>query len=165
MLSSNPLLKYISVVSKWMERHRHRSQPSSWETFPHLPSVGHFYPSGNRSGGGQRTYFQFKDESYNTLDLACVEKYKLKTKLISSYPVAIRSLTEVLNDINHIDLLNVDAEGLDLEVLQSYDWRVKPRVIIVEAMPGSLVSKFLDGKGYELIGLTRLNSIFLSKKG
>lgn len=116
-------------------------------------------------GGGQRTYFQFKDESYNTLDLACVEKYKLKTKLISSYPVAIRSLTEVLNDINHIDLLNVDAEGLDLEVLQSYDWRVEPRVIIVEAMPGSLVSKFLDGKGYELIGLTRLNSIFLSKNG
>lgn len=115
--------------------------------------------------GGQRTYFSFKDESYNTLDLACVEKYKLKTKLVDSYPVAIRSLAEVLSDVNHIDLLNVDAEGLDLEVLQSYDWRVKPRVIIVEAMPDTPASKFLEERGYGLIGLTRLNSIFLLKDG
>lgn len=83
--------------------------------------------------------------------------------MISSYPVAVRSLAEVLSSVNRVDLLNVDVEGLDLEVLQSYDWRVKPRVIIIEAMPGSLASKFLEGKGYELIGLTRLNSIFLSK--
>jgi FkbM family methyltransferase len=110
-------------------------------------------------------YFQFEDEAYNTLDPACVEKFKLKTKLIDSYPVAIRSLAEVLSGINHIDLLNIDVEGLDLEVLQSYDWKVKPRVIIVEAMPGSLASKFLEEKGYELAGLTRLNSIFLFKNG
>lgn len=117
------------------------------------------------SSKGERTYFQFEDESYNTLDPACVEKYKLKTKLTSSYPVAMRSLAEVLSDINRIDLLNVDVEGLDLEVLQSYDWKVKPRMIIIEAMMGSPVSKFLEEMGYELVGLTRLNSIFLFKKG
>ena len=32
-----------------------------------------------------------------------------------------------------IDLLNIDVEGLDLEVLQSNDWsKFKPKVIIVE---------------------------------
>ena len=112
----------------------------------------------------EQMYFQFEDESYNTLDSACVEKYKLKTKLTGSYPVAVHSLAEVLCDVDRIDLLNVDVEGLDLEVLQSYDWKVKPRVIIIEAMPNSLVSKFLEKKGYKLIGLTRLNSIFLFNK-
>lgn len=120
--------------------------------------------SAHRGKGVKRTYFQFQDESYNTLDSTSAERYASKTKLVGSYPVAIRSLAEILGGIGHIDLLNVDVEGLDLEVLQSHDWKVKPKVVIVEAMPGSPVSKFLEEKGYELVGLTRLNSIFLLKK-
>ena len=135
-----------------------------WKLFRIFRPRDHFIQAAIGSDKGERTYFSFEDEAYNTLDPVCVEKYKLKTKLIGSYPVTICSLTEVLRGINHIDLLNIDVEGLDLEVLQSYDWKVKPRVIIIEAMPGSFVSKFLDAKGYKLVGLTRLNSIFLLDK-
>jgi FkbM family methyltransferase len=107
-----------------------------------------------------RTYFQFKDESYNTLDSHSAERYKQKTTLTGTYPVEIRSLRDVLQGVTEIDLLNVDVEGLDLEVLQSCDWKVKPRVIIVEARPESPVSVFLEERGYKLVGLTKLNSIF-----
>ena len=116
------------------------------------------------SGGGERTYFQFTDGAYNTLDPVCAEKYASRTKLVSSYPVAMRSLADALAHVDRIDLLNIDTEGLDLEVLESYDWRVKPRVIIIEAQPGSPAAALLEGKGYALVGLTKLNSIFLLTK-
>ena len=108
----------------------------------------------------EKMYFAFKDGAYNTFDANCAEQYKKRTQLIASYPVSIRPLKDILKGINNIDLLNIDVEGMDLEVLQSYDWAVMPRVIIVEALPGSAVHEFLTQKNYSLVGLTKLNSIY-----
>lgn len=112
------------------------------------------------TSGGEHTYYRFEDESYNTLDKASAEKYKLKTRLLDSYTVEMNPLSEILKGVERIDLLNIDAEGMDLEVLQSYDWHVRPSIIIVEGAQNSPSAKFLGEKGYILIGLTRLNSIF-----
>jgi hypothetical protein len=70
--------------------------------------------------------------------------------------------------VSHIDLLNVDAEGLDLEVLESNDWsRWKPKAIIIEdnsfdaSRPEkSAVYNFLINKGYRLFGSTGVTMIF-----
>lgn len=110
----------------------------------------------------ERTYFRFKDGAYNTFDPESAKRYEARTKLLGSHPVTVRPLREVLAGVDRIDLMNVDTEGLDLEVLESYDWHVMPRIIIVEALPGSPAAAFLEAKGYGLVGLTKLNSIYLA---
>ena len=110
----------------------------------------------------ERTYFRFKDGAYNTFDPESAKRYESRTKLVDSHRVTVRPLREILKGVDRIDLMNVDTEGLDLEVLESYDWRVKPRLIIVEALPGSPAAAFLEAKGYGLVGLTKLNSIYLA---
>jgi FkbM family methyltransferase len=66
-----------------------------------------------------------------------------------------------------IDLLNVDCEGHDLQVLQSYDWagRTPPSVIVVERHGGKArqVDKFLDNQGYRLLVTAGLSGIFVRK--
>lgn len=108
----------------------------------------------------EKTYFEFTDGAYNTFDATVAEEYKKKTTLVTSYPVGIRPLSELLKGVASIDLLSVDVEGMDLEVLKSYDWKVMPKVIIVEASPESEVGDFLREKRYSLVGRTQLNSIF-----
>lgn len=110
---------------------------------------------------GEREYFEFSDGAYNTFSRTTAEGYKKRTTLERTYPVMIRPLSELLAGVDHIDLLDIDVEGLDLEVLQSYDWRVYPKTIIVEAPLNSPVHEYLVSKGYALAGLTRLNLIFV----
>lgn len=108
----------------------------------------------------ERVYFEFSDGAYNTFDAHTAEGYKKKTTLVASYPVPIRSLKDILSGVERIDFLTVDVEGMDLEVLQSYDWATMPWLIAVEAPFGSPVHQYLTGKEYTLIGLTPLNLIF-----
>ena len=108
----------------------------------------------------KRMYFAFADGAYNTFDATAAEEYKKKTTLVASYEVSIQPLKDILKDVHKIDLMSVDVEGLDLEVLQSHDWIVKPNVIIVEALPGSPVDIFLVQMNYKLVGLTHLNSVY-----
>jgi FkbM family methyltransferase len=56
--------------------------------------------------------------------------------------------------VGEIDLLDVDAEGHDLEVLDSNDWeRFRPRIVLVEHHPGAPRDPrpFLSDLGYRLI--------------
>ena len=67
-----------------------------------------------------------------------------------------------------IDLLNIDAEGRDMNVLRSNDWkRFRPGVVLVEqrartlsdALAGS-ANAFLSAEGYELIAKTVNTLVF-----
>lgn len=110
--------------------------------------------------GGEKDYFVFSDGAYNTLDSELADAYKSRTHFIGTHKISLRPLSDICAGMDRIDLLNVDVEGLDLEVLETHDWVIKPRVIIVEARPDSPVAKFLAEKGYVLVGFTHLNSIF-----
>jgi FkbM family methyltransferase len=63
---------------------------------------------------------------------------------LESVTVPAKRLDEVLSEhlphpVPHIDLLNVDVEGSDLDVLKSNDWsRYRPTVIVTEAIGASL---------------------------
>lgn len=110
---------------------------------------------------GEGEYFVFTDGAYNTLDKESVKEYQKRTNLIKKIPVSIKPLAEICKNIEYIDLMSVDVEGMDLRVLSTHDWSKPPRIIIVETVPHSPVASFLEGKGYNLVGLTHLNSIFL----
>jgi FkbM family methyltransferase len=84
-------------------------------------------------------------------------------------------LTEIIDSSRYrdqaIDLLSVDAEGHDLEVLQSLDFsRYSPKVIAVECHGNHLkevmespVYAYLTQRCYSLVGWTGLTTIFASE--
>lgn len=71
------------------------------------------------------------------------------------------SLSDFINlqYINQIDVLALDVEGAEVEILQGYDWKVKPRFITVEFhkdFPNVNISTkdfitFIQKQGYNLI--------------
>ena len=72
-----------------------------------------------------------------------------------------------------VDVLNVDAEGRDLEVLRSNDWRrFRPRCVLVEARIGGLdeigsnaTNAFLVEQGYRLHAKTVNTLIYIRGDG
>ena len=79
-------------------------------------------------------------------------------------------LGEVLSPDRQLDFLNVDVEGLDLEVLSSHDWdRFRPNVVAVEAHGLDLNDprqnatwRFLRDKHYDFVSHVGVTSIFKS---
>lgn len=99
-------------------------------------------------GHGERKYATFKDGAYNSF--------------VEGSGARLLSLAEILEqeNVRRIDFLNVDAEGMDLEVLSTHNWGIKPKVIAVEAGQQSDIQKFLEEKGYQLVGIAGLTLIF-----
>lgn len=97
-----------------------------------------YLTEGASNGTGELTYHEFDDDRMNTLsdgrasDLISENRNVLLRKTrIHCRPLS-EMIAEHLKD-RHVDLLNVDCEGLDLEVLQSANLVVtKPTAIIVE---------------------------------
>lgn len=96
---------------------------------------------------GTLVYYQFSDPAVNTFKEEEAHKWMGKPflKFLGTVEVNIQPLSELVE--GPLDLLSVDAEGMDLEVLESYDWRHSPKVIVVE---GSSSKEFLSQKGYLL---------------
>src|SRR3989344_1342298 len=96
---------------------------------------------------GVLTYYRFSDPAVNTFVAAEAEKWKQKKFLtfLGTTKVEIKPLSALVQ--GPVDLLTIDAEGMDLEVLQSYDWKEYPSVVIVE---GEDAKNFLLQKGYTL---------------
>lgn len=68
----------------------------------------------------------------------------------------------------HIDLMSIDTEGIDLKVLQSNDWsKFRPDVIVVENenfdfenMNNDPIYSFITQQRYSLYAKTNLSLIF-----
>ncbi|MCS6954957.1 MAG: FkbM family methyltransferase [Candidatus Calescibacterium sp.] len=73
----------------------------------------------------------------------------------------VKPLSEILDDYlpknTDIDFMNIDVEGMDLEVLETNDWdKYRPKIILVEILNISSIedltkheiTKFLQKKGY-----------------
>ena len=95
---------------------------------------------------GSRMLYRFEEEALNTLsqeraDMLQGDGWKLLSKEI----VNVLSLNEILIDYGmprSIDLLAVDAEGSDLEVLESLDWNTwhVERVLVEVGVPAYRVA-------------------------
>tara|TARA_B100000508_G_scaffold133149_1_gene122762 strand:- start:1868 stop:2566 length:699 start_codon:yes stop_codon:yes gene_type:complete len=123
---------------------------------------------------GELNYHQFSDPAVNTFSDAEAEKWKGKTWQtylgVRKVPVSpLRDILELhLPAGQEIDLMNVDVEGLDLEVLKSNDWqKFAPKVLIVEAHDFTLdnmnthpIYAFLKLQGYRLEHKAKFSLIF-----
>ncbi len=123
-------------------------------------------------------YYSFSDPALNTFKESDAEKWLHKdwVILLSKEPVNIIPLKDILaahaGAVSSIDVLNIDTEGMDLEVLESYDWSTtNPACIIVESPDFSCDSphsnpiySFLRGKGYALYAVAGPSLIFKEEK-
>jgi len=107
---------------------------------------------------GVLTYYRFSDPAVNTFKENEANKWKKKSflKFLGTTDVEVKPLSELVH--GPINLLTIDVEGMDLEVLQSYDWTHFPSVIIIE---GTDSKPFLVQKGYRLHTVCGASNIFI----
>jgi hypothetical protein len=131
----------------------------------------------NRDGNGElRDCYAFGRYSLiSTLDKDFAEKQQKLGKSFTVRKVPVATLDYVLDKTRFagrkIDLLSVDAEGHDLEVLQSLSFeRYSPHLILVELhqptiekVMASPLYEFLVGKGYDLVNWVGPTLVFKRK--
>lgn len=95
-------------------------------------------------------------------------------RFIGTEEVEVRRLDEVLSQYScdrELDFMSIDAEGFEMEVLESNDWdKFRPAVICIESLridterpseSDERCHKFLEGIGYEKICDIGANSIYM----
>ncbi|MBI2108828.1 MAG: FkbM family methyltransferase [Parcubacteria group bacterium] len=124
------------------------------------------------------TYYTFSHSNWNTFSKEKAEMWRQKSgvNFIGEQKISCVSLREILKHYvplgTAIDLLNVDAEGMDLEVLESNDWgKYAPRVVVVEStrfnpdVPReNEIYAFLSERSYTLYAFVGMSLIFVKKQ-
>jgi FkbM family methyltransferase len=122
----------------------------------------------------QLTYHIFNEPALNTFSPQKVEEYTqdpkyqvIKEKKIETWPLA-DILDHYLPAGKPIDFLTIDAEGLDMDVLQSNNWKkYRPTYILVESDPFLLsnmqhseLGQFMQQAGYAIFAKTYYTYFF-----
>lgn len=122
---------------------------------------------------GELNYYVFNETALNSFSKELSEK---RDKIEKDYyikkviKVEVKPLYKILEkhlQSNEIDFLNVDVEGLDLEVLRSNDWsKYRPKFVLVEALETNLnnfekhpIFKLMKEKNYTFYA-KQVNTIF-----
>lgn len=71
-------------------------------------------------------------------------------------------LSNILRDVDDIDFLSIDCEGVDMEVIKSNDWHLyRPTLVCVEhSMPKSELHEFMNSVNYTFLTETQGNTFF-----
>jgi hypothetical protein len=107
--------------------------------------------------GDTKSYREFQEGAYNTfcghgISSRFIKTVQHKTYLLSTILKAYK--------VPQIDFMNIDVEGMDLEVLQSNDWdKYKPTVILIEDSD-EFITVYLKSLGYKLVAKTINTLIF-----
>lgn len=134
----------------------------------------------SEGGGETLTYYSFQGAAYNTFDEKQAKRIidSRASSLLERKEVPVYTLADILNRNlaqfgDTIDVLNVDTEGMELDVLRSNDWsKYKPRYIILESLSSgdNIINvyeddavKFLIDKGYFVTNKV-FQSVFLKRE-
>jgi FkbM family methyltransferase len=121
---------------------------------------------------GQASITLFEDGAVNSLDPMMNERHKARFEMREERIVEVRTLAQILDEYlprdRAIDLLDVDAEGLDQQILESNNWnKYRPEFIIVECHGFNLnepqanpTFSFLRQRDYSLVSHCFNTSIF-----
>jgi len=122
----------------------------------------------------QLTYSIFNETALNTFSPEKVKEYTQDTKYrviaekkIDTWPLADILDKYLAKDVV-IDFLTIDAEGLDLEVLQSNNWdKYRPTYVLVESPPSEVFQadsselyQFMKQVGYGMFAKTYYTYFF-----
>jgi hypothetical protein len=125
---------------------------------------------------GVSEFYQFEEGAYNTFDKEIAQKMisAKVSPLLEIHKIKKVPLNEILKKYlpidKSIDLLTIDAEGLDVEILQSNDWnRYRPKYVCAEChttdenrpMNPKLI---LEKNGYSFVCQTEFSSIYIDRQ-
>ena len=108
-------------------------------------------------------YLVAENSTMNSFSKENLEKIGMLGKVKKEIQVPVVPLYKVLeqyeNKFDTIDLLNIDVEGLDLEVVKSNDWnKYRPKVIVIELDSHSIddlkdnkTAQYLCSLDYEIV--------------
>ena len=114
-------------------------------------------------------FYEFYESALSTFDEKIYEsRIGDGWKLRQISEIQVLTLAEILKSLNinkQIDFLNVDVEGLDLEVLESNDWKLfRPTIVAVEIYNFSInyscpIREFMKNVDYQFFAKT-VNTVF-----
>ena len=121
----------------------------------------------------QMPFYIYKESAYNTFNENLVEKLKVKN-ILSKEMVVLKTykleyvFDNFLSSNKYIDFLSIDAEGFDLKVLKSNNWKkYRPKFVLIEThdfdvdnLDNCEIVNFLYNLDYKLIAVTKLTLIF-----
>ncbi|MDO8950811.1 MAG: FkbM family methyltransferase [Actinomycetota bacterium] len=117
---------------------------------------------------GFLTFYKMDPPTLSTFDKGAAEDNLAHpgARIVSETQVVVAPLRQVLDEHlrgRPVDFLSVDAEGLDLAVLQSNDWHVhRPRLVMVEiGWRGREIVKYLEEQRYTFVWSNAVNGIFV----
>lgn len=128
---------------------------------------------------GVMSFYRFDPDTISTFSEENLKEYqRYGFKLKETIKIKTKKLSNVFLEYvknKKIDFMSVDAEGYDLKVLQSNDWKkFRPTLICVEAHyhynsknifeETKEIYDFLIRMGYERIWSNNINEIYLDKK-
>ena len=114
---------------------------------------------------GQRSFYEPRDSQAASLMPHLASRWgKVKVRTVN-----VSTLETMLNEFleSEIDFMVIDAEGMELEILKSNDWRkYKPKALIIETVHHHYkeIVDYLKLYGYMIVYINHLNSIFVEKK-
>ena len=105
----------------------------------------------------EKTLYLMNEGQMNTLDAQMADMFVRNrwARVTGTVTLRPRRLESILRDhlgsSGKIDFLNVDAEGMDLNVLRSNNWQTfRPRIIAIES-GGESISDILAGGSYQYL--------------
>ncbi|MFC3880874.1 FkbM family methyltransferase [Algoriphagus namhaensis] len=137
--------------------------PSLGSLFQKIRPKDTFVNKGIGAEAGILKYYRLpqKMSSMNTFDYSFLEQNGLVKYIESEIDIPITTMKEIVEEFGNahkLDILDVDVEGLDLEVLQSNDWEYfRPKLVMVETDSsieedlGGEVYNYMVSKEYSLI--------------
>lgn len=124
---------------------------------------------------GDAKYYIMDTPTLNTLSKEEADYYvKMGHRIISEYLVETKTLDQIIKTYcnnTFPDILSVDAEGYDIEILETIDWEKNtPKIICIETSryhkeyahekDDALIS-WIKSKGYIIHADTYINTIFI----
>ena len=123
---------------------------------------------------GEYEYTEFSDGAFNTFDSQEAEARKKQEypKFLGTKLLPLKTLATIVKDygITEIDFMSIDVEGLDIQVLKSHNWKIPPKVIVIEdntleieKFQESAAYQFLHPAGYTLMAAAARTLVFKRK--
>lgn len=120
---------------------------------------------------GELEFFIMAQSAFNTFSRGEAEQVQRTSgiALRKTMKIGVVNIGALLRERGFVpDFMNVDVEGMDMDILASIDWeRTRPGVVCVETVDYATqqkrpeVTEFMRGKGYTPYADTFLNTIFI----
>ena len=123
---------------------------------------------------GKLIFYRFEEPAINTFSKEFYEKrFAEGNAFIEEKEVEVKTLAELLDSCNlnrPIDVLDIDVEGLDVDIIKSNNWeKYRPKLILIEdqAEVDNLANlpsyKYLTPLGYRLLFKTFSTAFYLDE--